>query len=75
MSFELRDEAHELIDSELTVDVCNRIVEIIRLLSQDDEVAHCLEDDFREAVLKTIDHPFAKIALKTSNIDFSRWHA
>jgi len=70
---ELRIECRDLIDSVLSLDSCTRIVEIINILSSDDEVAHSLEDDFREAVLKQIEHPLAKIALKTSDIEFSRW--
>lgn len=72
----LREECRDLIDSQLTIQSCERIIEIIKLLAEDDdEVAHSLEDDFRDAVLKQIDHPLAKLALKTSKIGFSRWYA
>ena len=58
---------------------CNRCLDIIMEFgsegADDDEVAHILESKLREAVLKTIDHPLAKLALKTEEISFSRWFA
>jgi hypothetical protein len=68
-------EFSELINAEITIESAHRCVELIRLMADDDEVAHGMEDEFREAILKQLDSPLAKIALSTSNIKFSRWCA
>lgn len=71
----LRDEFSSILESDLTEDRAKRAVEIIRLLSDDDERAHSMEDNLREKILKTIDHPLAEIALSTGLIRFARWYA
>lgn len=74
--FKFRDEFSDLIAKPLTEASCLRILEIIKYIGDsDDEVAHSMEDNFREVVLKQVDHPFAKLALKTSEFDFKRWCA
>ncbi len=75
---DLRIKCRELISSKLTEESCKEILSIIKAIGEDDsddEVAHGLEDDFREAILKNIDHPLAKLALETSKFNFSRWCA
>lgn len=74
----MRDEFHHLISLPLTETLVLRCLEIIKWIGEDysdDEVAHSLEDELYVAVLKFIDHPLAKLALKTSDFDFSRWCA
>jgi hypothetical protein len=75
---QLRDEFRELVDKTITEDSCLRMVEIIRIIGEicrDDEVAHSFEDELKDAILKQVDHPLAKIALKTSIFSFSRWYS
>lgn len=75
-TFLLRDEFRGILGKDLTEASCLRIVEIIKYIgeiNQDDEIAHYMEDAFREAVLKTVDSNLAKLALSTSGIEFSRW--
>lgn len=69
-----------------TVDA-RRVVEFIRERAGDDEVAHIFEDKLREAILEKLSTPgadqedaeylaeFARIALSTREIEFSRWCA
>lgn len=73
----MRNEFDDLI-KDLKEENTPRILEIIKYIGEvdsDDEVAHSMEDKFREACLKAIDHPLAIAALKTSEFDFSRWCA
>ncbi len=72
---DLRIECRRLIEGKITEETCLQIVQIIKQLADDDEVAHSLEDEFREAVLLVVNHPLAKIALTTSEIRFARWCA
>jgi hypothetical protein len=67
-----------------TVEDVKRIVEEIRLMKRDDEKAHIYEDELYEAVLICISQEnfnllearlMAEEALKTKDIDFSRWCA
>jgi len=72
---ELRIKCRELIEQPLTIESCNEILTIIKDIGEvdsDDEVAHSLEDEFREAILKHIDHPLAKLALRSSEFNFAR---
>jgi len=65
----------------VTVDDVREFVEEIRLSAGDDEVAHSMEDELYVAVLQAIangaDSPekLAAEALKTKDIEFSRWCA
>ncbi|MBG9915251.1 hypothetical protein ABD67_10070 [Bacillus sonorensis] len=65
----------------MTVDDVREFVEEIRLSADDDEVAHSMEDELYVAVLQAIvngaDNPgkLAAEALRTKNIEFSRWCA
>jgi hypothetical protein len=66
-----------------TVEDVERQVARIEHARGDDEVAHCLEDELHQDVLRAIaigdheDEPsaLAEAALKTKAIDFSRWCA
>lgn len=72
----------------ITVEEARRVVEYIRSVAGDDEVAHALEDALRAVVLQTIADTvtlaktdrhdvaeLARVALSTSELDFSRWCA
>jgi len=65
----------------MTVDDVREFVEDIRHAADDDEVAHSMEDELYVAILKAIangaDNPekLAAEALKTKDIEFSRWCA
>lgn len=74
----LREEGRTICDNaSIAIDGVARVLKIIELLKDDDEVAHSLEDDLRSVVLKTlaIDSPLAALVLKSSDINFSRWYA
>lgn len=74
-TFKLRDEFEEILSQPLIEQSCLRVLEIIKFIGEvdhDDELAHSMEDDFREVVLKSIDHPLAKLALRTSEYIFAR---
>ena len=65
----------------MTLEEAETTLKRIRKMADDGdfESAHSLEDDFREAVLVAIVHEeenvltLASIALRTSEISFSRW--
>lgn len=65
----------------MTVDEVREAVALIATMTHDDEAAHSNEDTLWENVLRAIadgvPHPeaLAKEALKTVNLDFSRWCA
>lgn len=76
--FKLRDEFYALAyQPSINLESAKRCLEIIKLIAVegDDEVAHGMEDALRDAVLRSIDHPLASIALQTSDIQFCRWCA
>lgn len=72
---QLRNEVDELMQTTCTEESIYRVLSVIQLLKEDDEVAHGIEDDMRDWVLKAIDNPLAKLALTSSKICFSRWCA
>ena len=65
----------------MTTEEIMRTIQEISRLSEDDEVAHSMEDELWENVLKAISEgapnaaELAAYALKTKNISFSRWCA
>lgn len=75
MQSNLLDEFNNTICYKLTEQSAKRLVEIIALMADDDEVAHELEARLHAAVLRDIEHPLAAIALSTRDITFSRWFA
>jgi hypothetical protein len=76
-----RKRAIALMADALTPATAREVVECIRALADDDEVAHGIEDDLHLAVLKQVaaGDPNAKelaaIAASTEALDFSRWCA
>lgn len=66
----------------MTNEEARQVVQRIEKSKNDDELAHFLEDELREAVLEVIAaanlgewSELAQIALSTKQIDFSRWCA
>lgn len=65
----------------MTIEEVEKLYQSIVDASGDDEIAHGLEDEFRELVLKEVadgnpnSFELAKIALSTSEIKFLRWCA
>lgn len=50
-------------------------VKTIEAMKDDDEIAHHMEKRLWEAVLKATDSDMAREALKSRDIEFSRWFA
>lgn len=65
----------------MTISEAERRVAHVVSIAGDDENAHGAEDELREAVLEQIaqGHPhaaaLARVALRTGDIEFSRWYA
>lgn len=62
----------------LTVEDVRNRVEAIRAKAYDDEVAHGMEDQLHQDVLRFLSvrgNELAREALRTLDIDFSRWCA
>jgi hypothetical protein len=77
-----RDRAYSLLRSPVfTAESAREIVECIRALSDDDELAHALEDDLHFTVLQHVakgganSQELAAVAVTTEALDFSRWCA
>lgn len=76
----LRNEFETLMDNAPTLVSIKRAIEIIKIIGEDDgddEVAHAMERELHEQVLAELSETseLAKEALKTKDLDFSRWFA
>lgn len=83
----IRQEFDDIIEAVdvLTPELVTRCVEIIKAIGEDyidDEVAHVMEDELHQAVLKYVAsvsdiyaQEMAGIALTTSKLKFARWCA
>lgn len=52
-------------------------IDLIKIISRDNEIAHIMEKALWRRVLQELgeNNPMAATALETSNIEFNRWYA
>jgi hypothetical protein len=70
------NEFYELIKQPLDLQNTTRLLEIIKAVKHEDEIAHGMEKNLLEAYIRdNINDPIAAKILEVKKINFSRWFA